>query len=110
MRFWREYKDPGLKCERVGHREDVQWRRGVRKLNNTFGTPYRGFTAKRRACYRCKAGFTAWVDSDTHPIHSITRSANDFDVLNSEGSIIDSSGWDKDRPKVETEETNVQSN
>lgn len=59
MRWFREFLHPELKCQRVGHREGLEFRDGYRKPD--FGRrEYRDYvciavTEEREACLRCHA-------------------------------------------------------
>ncbi len=64
MRFIEEWKNPALKCERVGHRKGVEFRKGYRKPDYSNGE-YRSYVCvaveeERIACPRCKAAFGEW--------------------------------------------------
>lgn len=65
MRWWREFKNPALKCERVGHSLGTEVRAGFVKPERADGYSYicMGVTQRRLACIRCRAPMGDWTDS-----------------------------------------------
>lgn len=68
MRWLKELRNPKLKCERVGHREGLEFRKGYRKPDfNRHEYRYYvcvAVTEEREACLRCHAPLSAWALRD----------------------------------------------
>lgn len=87
MRWWREFWQPSLKCERVGHEigEDVRY----------------GFTSPafprlhvadsveqvRQVCDRCGATFSEWETTDRTGLSGLTLNSDRMATLKRDGFV-----------------------
>ena len=75
MRFWNEFRNPKLKCERVGHKNQIEWREGYLKpkwgdLNYSY-TVMNDVHQERRCCARC-GDADEWVTTKRSGIQSFS--------------------------------------
>jgi hypothetical protein len=88
MRFWQEFRNPKLKCERVGHKIIVEWRRGYAKPHRSDWDYYRTVMNKirqeRRCCTRCREAGD-WKVTEKDSIQSFSAPQSTYDAINKGG-------------------------
>lgn len=101
MRWIREMQNPALKCERLGHRLAVLWRKGL--VHPHRSTRWRSVadkvTQEKVACLRCGQDQTDWVVVKRSTIQSLSAPQSTYDAMDEGGS------WDEhgvDRSRTET--------
>ena len=61
MRWWRELRNPKLKCDCLGHKQQA-WRRKVRRSAYGFNTVAEDWLQERTECSRCGEVLSPWKD------------------------------------------------
>ncbi len=85
MRWWREFCNPALKCERVGHDIKTRAYGGYETSKSTWCVAYR-VKGTIVYCPRCRFVATRTVDGKD-AIHSLTLDQDRYDRLKDEGFI-----------------------
>jgi len=86
IRWFREWRDKNLKCERVGHKERTERRRGLLKSNNSWSVATQ-FSEKRLVCSRCKLELEEWIRTEGSAVHSLSMPTADHEKLKEQGYI-----------------------
>lgn len=83
---------PALKCERIGHRLQGEWRRGyIPGENGYFGGVAQRTKEVREVCARCGVETLPWtpVESERRTLHSLTAPSDGWDKINAGGWWIE---------------------
>lgn len=82
-RWWSEFRRPALKCERVGHVPNGEWRRGYQRAD--YFKDFRAVVVKvrqeRHVCFRCKVKLSPWVETKRSCINSYGAPQNVWDQI-----------------------------
>lgn len=68
MRWWKEFRNPALQCERVGHQAAMRSRTGMVTSNDRFVADR--VVQEREWCPRCGAALGAWREVSRSGISS----------------------------------------
>jgi len=85
MRWWREFRNPTLKCERLGHSMKARSYQGYEKSTDRWCVAY-SVRGKMLFCSRCGIVQSRTVD-DRHAIHSLTLDRFYDDRLHEKGFV-----------------------
>lgn len=89
MRFFKELFNPALKCERLGHKPVVEWRKGYTNPTSSDWDRYRVVvhrsTQEQVCCARCKKA-DPWETVKKEGIHGLTAPQSTWDAINAGGS------------------------
>lgn len=84
FRWFKERRNPGLKCERVGHDEKTEVRRGY--TTSKWGVADQVYQTRQK-CLRCGKGLTEWTEKDRITISNLTIDAEEWRILRQDGEI-----------------------
>lgn len=77
FRFFREFRNPSLKCERVGHIRIIEEREGyVWPANTPFSHVADSCDQQRVICSRCDQELEPWKETDRSGIHSLSMGSS----------------------------------
>lgn len=93
IRFINELLHKSLKCDRIGHKPQLRWERGVRKDTNTSWGVAIKFRRERDQCKRCNFGLTEWKETYTKVLTGLTMSSLSWEIFNETGTDIWTWGW-----------------
>lgn len=100
FRWFRELRDPALKCERVGHRLAVLWRRGlVHPHRSSFRSVADNVTQEKVSCTRCGLDHTDWVVVKRSSLQGLSAPQSTYDAMDNGGSW-ETSGTHRDRTET----------
>ena len=87
MRWFREFRNPSLRCERVGHKPVIEWRRGLLppKVTGFFGGVADRVRQERHVCARCGAELKAWETTQRRSIDSLSGPSDMFEAIRNGG-------------------------
>lgn len=85
MRWFREMRQPALKCERLGHDVAVETRTGWTS-SESWSHVMDKVRQERRACRRCGAILGDWVTVDRDGFHSVSWPTSMWDEYYANGN------------------------
>ena len=87
-RWFSEFKHPALKCSRVGHRLQGEWRRGyIPSDGGYFGGVALRVKEMREVCARCGVQTEPWrpIEGESRTIHSLSAPESGWDQITAGG-------------------------
>lgn len=85
-RAWREFRNPALKCERIGHNPDHRWYRGFEKPSKGFRCVADSVSGEISYCGRCHVHLGRTV-TERNGIHELSLDTSVFYKLRTEGFV-----------------------
>lgn len=86
MRWWREFWQPALKCERVGHSWRTEWRRGFVRPERSWPRAVADEVVQERGICRCGLTSGDWATVSRSGIQSLSGPREMFDEIERGGS------------------------
>jgi len=94
MRFWRELRNPALKCVRIGHKPGIEFRRGYRRPQEHRYYVCDGVTEERDVCLRCKVALTGdWRQTERQGFTGFSWPKDQADAFRRDGEYWSSHGF-----------------
>lgn len=93
MRWLNEWKNPALKCDRIGHRMGVEYRRGYTRPED-----YRYYVCDevkqtRQVCLRCKINFGEWETKKLRSLTGFSWPTSQVDAFDEKGEYWTDAGF-----------------
>jgi len=86
MRFFDEWKNPALKCERVGHIAETKQRRGF-TWSGKYGCVADSVSQRRAVCRTCGKELSEWEDTHRSGLNGLSMPSEHMRILDEHGEF-----------------------
>lgn len=90
LRWWRELRNPKLKCDRIGHDEEFRIQKVRREPTGfSFRTVAEDAIRERKVCRRCHAVLSEWEDAEiVDRWNGVTMPTEDWATMKENGVLV----------------------